>query len=108
MTSANGPSPICHPWAWSGAQRRGIGSALLGEVVARAAARGEPAVVLEGDPAFYGRFGYGALGAAWNPHHAARLGTPGVRQAIQLHEVAPPLRGQVVYPPAFEAVGDAA
>ena len=40
------------------AQRRGIGSALVEDVVARAAARGEPLVVLEGDPAFYGRLGF--------------------------------------------------
>jgi putative acetyltransferase len=39
-------------------QGRGIGSALVRAVTARADARGEPAIVLEGSPAFYGRFGF--------------------------------------------------
>lgn len=39
-------------------QRRGVGSALMHAVVAAADALDEPAVVLLGDPAFYGRFGF--------------------------------------------------
>ncbi len=39
-------------------QGEGIGSALVDAVVARCAADGEPAVALEGDPAFYGRLGF--------------------------------------------------
>lgn len=39
-------------------QRRGIGSALMNEAIARADRHGHPAVVLLGNPAFYGRFGF--------------------------------------------------
>lgn len=39
-------------------QRRGVGQALMHGVLAAADALGEPAVVLLGDPAYYGRFGF--------------------------------------------------
>ncbi|GAA1689922.1 N-acetyltransferase [Glycomyces endophyticus] len=39
-------------------QRRGVGSALMHAALAAADARDEPAVVLLGDPAYYGRFGF--------------------------------------------------
>lgn len=39
-------------------QRRGIGSALVREALARADAIGEPFVVLLGSPAYYPRFGF--------------------------------------------------
>ena len=39
-------------------QGRGIGSALVGAVTAEADRRGEPAVVLEGSPTYYGRLGF--------------------------------------------------
>lgn len=39
-------------------QRSGIGTALVEAVVAVCDAEGEPAVVLEGDPAYYGRLGF--------------------------------------------------
>lgn len=39
-------------------QGRGVGSALLHALLGAADALGEPAVVLLGDPAFYGRFGF--------------------------------------------------
>jgi putative acetyltransferase len=41
-------------------QRRGIGSALVGEALGIMRDRGAHGVVLVGDPAFYGRFGFGA------------------------------------------------
>ncbi len=40
-------------------QRRGIGSALMDEAVRVADARGEPLILLEGNPRFYERFGFG-------------------------------------------------
>ena len=40
-------------------QRRGIGSALMDEAVRMADARGEPLILLEGNPRFYERFGFG-------------------------------------------------
>ncbi|MFS3130822.1 GNAT family N-acetyltransferase [Nocardioides sp. Bht2] len=39
-------------------QGRGIGDALIREVLARAAERGESLVALVGEPAYYGRFGF--------------------------------------------------
>lgn len=85
-------------------QRRGIGSALVREVTARADARGEPLIVLEGSPAFYGALGfehsvpYGIHIAlpAWAPPEAAQI--------LRLGQYSPSIRGHVVYPPAFDDV----
>lgn len=41
-------------------QSRGIGSALMGAALARLRAQGAGGVVLVGDPAYYGRFGFAA------------------------------------------------
>jgi predicted N-acetyltransferase YhbS len=62
-------------------QKRGVGSALMGELLYRAEASGYPLVVLLGDPAYYGRFGFepsGPLGISYlpvgegNPHFQVR------------------------------------
>jgi putative acetyltransferase len=64
--------------AWQG---RGIGQAVMRELLARAEAQGWPAVVLLGAPAYYGRFGFeasGPLGISYppvgpdNPHFQVR------------------------------------
>jgi putative acetyltransferase len=39
-------------------QRRGIGSALMDETIRIADARGEPLLLIEGNPAYYERFGF--------------------------------------------------
>lgn len=88
-------------------QRRGIGAALVLAALDGAAARGEPLVVLEGNPAYYGRFGFehaAPLGLAlplpdWAPSEAG--------QVVRFdHDAAldPSLRGTVVYPPAFDGL----
>ncbi|HUF33258.1 MAG TPA: N-acetyltransferase [Acidimicrobiales bacterium] len=85
-------------------QGRGIGSALVREVMARADAAGEPLVVLEGSPAFYGRLGFEhsvPLGIeidlpSWAPPEAA--------QVMRLRAYDSAIRGRVVYPPAFVEV----
>ena len=82
----------------------GIGSALVREVTALADARGEPLVVLEGSPIFYGRLGFehsSPLGIelplpSWAPREAG--------QVMRLQAYDPALRGRVVYPPAFDSV----
>jgi len=87
-------------------QRRGIGSMLVRAVTARAAARGEPFVVLEGNPAFYGRLGFEPAARyglelplpSWAPPEAA--------QVLRLSADAPIPRGRVVYPPAFDLVAE--
>jgi putative acetyltransferase len=82
--------------------RNGIGSALVREVIARTEDRGEPLVVLQGDPNYYGRLGFEPsvpLGIhlplpSWAPAEAA-----------QVHRLAAydtSLHGLVVYPPAFD------
>jgi putative acetyltransferase len=86
---------------------QGIGSALVHEVCARADARGEPLVVLEGNPKYYGRFGFEPSSAhgitlplpSWAPPEAA--------QVLRLTHDDPTIRGRVVYPPAFDGVTDA-
>jgi putative acetyltransferase len=85
-------------------QGRGIGAALVREVTDRADAGGEPLVVLEGSPRYYGRFGFEhsvPLGIeimlpAWAPPEAA--------QVLRLRTYDPSLRGRVTYPPAFDEV----
>ena len=81
-------------------QRRGLGSALVQATLAAARALGEPLVLLEGDPAYYGRFGF---------VRADELGLLPPPQALYdwafqvavLDEDAPLPRGRVVYPPTF-------
>jgi putative acetyltransferase len=75
---------------------QGIGSALMGELLARADAAAWPVVLLLGHPAYYERFGfvpagsvgivYAALGAE-DPHFQAR----------RLTQYDPALRGSFVY-----------
>lgn len=83
-------------------QRTGIGSALVREVVRRTDERGEPFVVLEGDPAYYGRFSFEPASAhgislpipSWAPPEAAQL--------VRLAADDPTWTGRVVYPAAFD------
>ena len=49
--------PLAVESAWRG---HGIGGALIGEAVARAASAGERAILLVGDAPYYGRFGFSA------------------------------------------------
>lgn len=89
-------------------QRQGVGRALVEAAVAAVDADGEPFVVLEGSPAYYGRLGFeDARGHGvtlplpdWAPAAAGRLRPlTGYRR----------LAGAIVYPPlvqaAFDAVG---
>jgi putative acetyltransferase len=87
-------------------QHRGIGKALVAEVAARADARGEPLIVLEGDPNYYGRLGFEPAAAhaititlpSWAPPEAA--------QVMRLSNDDHSIRGQVIYPPAFEVIAE--
>jgi putative acetyltransferase len=84
-------------------QGEGVGSALVHAVLAAADALDEPAVVLLGAPAFYGRFGFrlaAEYGIAppqpgWAPHFQART----------LHAWTPALCGSFAYAEPFEHVG---
>ncbi len=55
-----GVAPVCVAPSHQG---RGIGTALMHALVAEAEARRWPLLVLLGDPAFYGRVGFGAAGS---------------------------------------------
>jgi putative acetyltransferase len=88
-------------------QRAGIGGALVRAALAVAEARGEPLVVLEGSPGYYGRLGFEhALPHGividlpdWAPPEAAQVRLLG---SYDPHD--PTLRGKVVYPPAFDGL----
>ena len=87
-----------------GHQRTGVGGELVTAVTAIAADAGEPLVVVEGDPAYYSRFGFEfalPLGIEiplpdWAPPEAG--------QVLRLADGAPVVHGVVIYPPAFDGV----
>jgi putative acetyltransferase len=87
-------------------QGLGIGSALVRAVTDAAAARGEALVVLEGDPGYYGRFGFEPAAAhgiqidlpSWAPLEAA--------QVLRLRTDQSLPAGRVAYPPPFALVTD--
>ena len=81
-------------------QLRGVGAALIHDVLGRAEAVGEPAVIVEGIPKYYPRFGF---------ERASPLGfvapSPSIPDAAfmvkRLPGYDPALAGQIVYPAAF-------
>ena len=88
-------------------QRQGVGAALVEAVLAVADERGEPLVVVEGDPAYYSRFGFehSLLHGIeidlpdWAPPEAAQ-----VKRLAAFDSTDSTLRGTVVYPPAFDGL----
>lgn len=85
-------------------QRRGIGGALVKSSTVRAGAKGEPCVMLEGDPGYYGRFGFEAAN-----RYAITMPLPSwasleAAQIMWLAGVPEQKRGSVIYPPAFDVV----
>ncbi|MDH3293422.1 MAG: GNAT family N-acetyltransferase [Acidimicrobiia bacterium] len=85
-------------------QRHGIGGALVKAAVDRAAEAGEPLVILEGDPAYYNRFGFTPA-----MDHGITLPVPdwAPAEAAQVLWIGQPdsaLTGTVVYPAAFDGL----
>ena len=88
-------------------QRRGVGGALVRTVCGLADECGEPLVVLEGSPAFYGRFGF-----VHSERHGLSIDLPGwappeaaqVRVLSSYDPTDTRLRGRVVYPAAFDGL----
>jgi putative acetyltransferase len=85
-------------------QRIGVGTLLIRDALGRAEEAGEPAVMVEGVPAYYPRFGFeraSALGFG-SPH-------PKIPdEAFMVKRLAgftPELAGRIVYPPTFDALG---
>jgi len=81
-------------------QRQGIGGALVGEGLSRAAAGGWDGVFVLGDPAYYTRFGFSAAGAAG---FTCRYAGPHL-MLLALREPLPAREGPVAYAPAFDAL----
>jgi putative acetyltransferase len=88
------------------AQRRGIGSALVRAVTSAAAERGEALVVLEGDPAYYGRFGFEPAAPHGIEIDLPTWAPPEAAQVLRLRPDRPLPSGRVVYPPAFALVAE--
>ncbi|MCF4121593.1 N-acetyltransferase [Antribacter sp. KLBMP9083] len=86
-------------------QRQGIGAALVRAVLAGAEAAGEPLVVLEGSPTYYGALGfeparlYGLIFTLpdWAPPDAGQ-----VYLLPSYDRADPTLRGKIGYPPVYE------
>ncbi len=84
-------------------QRRGVGSALMNEAARLADARGEPLILIEGNPRYFERFGF-------RRSDESGIEAPvGVDQqyfmARPLEAYDPALRGRAVYSEAFLNLG---
>jgi putative acetyltransferase len=86
--------------------RGGIGSALVRAVTARVDEDGEPLVVLEGSPLYYGRLGF-----EHSVPHGVHItlpdwAPPEAAQIMRLRNYDASIRGHVVYPPAFDVLSE--
>lgn len=98
-----GLSPLAVAPDW---QRRGVGAALVEAAVDVAERAGEPLVVLEGSPAYYGRLGF-----EWSVRYGITIDLPSwappeAAQVRRLTNYDPAFRGRVIYPPAFDDLPD--
>ncbi len=88
-------------------QRSGIGSALVRESLSVADALGEPMVILEGSPLYYGRLGFEHSTRYGIDIHLPEWAPPEAAQVMRLSSFDPDdpaLRGTVVYPAAFDGL----
>jgi putative acetyltransferase len=82
-------------------QRRRVGSRLIRDLLGRAEAAGEPAVLVEGIPAYYPRFGFErASPLGFVVPHASIPDDAFMVKKLVGYESA--LAGRVMYPPAFD------
>jgi putative acetyltransferase len=79
-------------------QRRGIGSALMQETLRVAEERGEPLLLIEGNPKYYGRFGFTRADEVGIEPPPEAHG-PQYFMIRPLTAYDPGLRGRAVYPP---------
>ena len=79
-------------------QRRGIGSALMEETIRVADARGEPLLLIEGNPKYYERFGFTRADAVGIEPPAEARG-PQYFMIRPLAGYDPSFRGRAIYPP---------
>jgi putative acetyltransferase len=88
-------------------QGRGIGTRLVGHLLAIAARRREPAIFLEGSPDYYARFGFESAEGAGMRRPSLRIPGPAF-QIKRLPAWEPALSGTLVYREpfwAFDCVG---
>ena len=79
-------------------QRRGIGSALMGETIRIADVRGEPLLLIEGNPKYYERFGFTRADAVGIEPPPETHG-PQYFMIRPLASYDPAFRGRAIYPP---------
>jgi putative acetyltransferase len=79
-------------------QRQGIGSALMHETIRVADGMGEPMLMLEGNPAYYGRFGFTRADERGIEMPPECPGEP-YFMLRPLRAYDPTLQGRAVYPP---------
>jgi putative acetyltransferase len=79
-------------------QRRGIGSALMEETIRVAEQRGEPLLLIEGDPKYYERFGFTRADVVGIEPPPEAHG-PQYFMIRPLARYDPEFRGRAVYPP---------
>jgi putative acetyltransferase len=79
-------------------QRRGIGSALMQETIRVAEERGEPLLLIEGNPKYYGRFGFTRADEVGIEPPPEAHG-PQYFMIRPLTAYDPAFRGRAVYPP---------
>jgi putative acetyltransferase len=85
-------------------QRQGIGGTLIRHALRLADKRGEPFVVLEGDPRYYRRYGFEPAANLGIERPSGLIPEP----AFQLHRLSAwtdDLRGRIQYPEAFWRAG---
>ena len=88
-------------------QRTGVGSALVRAALELAEEHGDPLVFLEGDPGYYGRFGFEPAAAHGFVRPSTRIPEPAF-QVRRLATYETWMRGALVYPDvfwAFDSVG---
>jgi putative acetyltransferase len=85
-------------------QRIGVGARLIREALGRAEKAGEPAVMVEGIPAYYPRFGFEQASALGFISPSPKI-TDEAFMVKRLRGYRPDLAGRIVYPPAFDALG---
>jgi putative acetyltransferase len=86
-------------------QRRGVGSAHVRDVAGRVAVDGHPLIVLDGNPAYYGRFGFEDARPYGIRIHLPDWAPPEAGQVLRLRAYDRSITGEVVYPPAFAGLG---
>ncbi len=85
-------------------QRVGVGTRLIRDALRRVEDAGEPAVIVEGIPEYYPRFGFErASPLGFTPANPAMLDE--AFMVKRLPGYRSDLAGRIVYPPAFDVVG---